>query len=226
MSKRLFGTGVGVFGGTFDPVHIGHLRVALELQELLGLSEMRLIPCADPPHRDTPLAAGADRLVMLQRAVANGDCLRVDDREMHRAGPSYSIDTLLEIRRELGAATPLFFCIGMDSLVNLASWHRWRELLQQANIVVSARPGWQQPQQGPVAEWLADCQTEDFQAFRESTCGKVFIVAMTLLPISSTAIREGLKRGASPRFLIPDGVLDYIEEQRLYTSELSSTPPT
>ncbi len=207
---------VGLFGGTFDPVHIGHLRVALELSRLLQLAEMRLIPCAEPPHRNAPLSSGRDRLAMLQLAVAQVAELSVDDCELRRQGASYSMDTLAAVRGQIGDGAPLFLCVGMDSLVNLAGWHRWRELREYANIVVAARPGWTPPQQGPVAEWLAEFRVRDIQRLRDAVAGMVYIAEMTLLPVSSTAVRQELQQGLSAAYLVPDAVLDYIKAHRLY----------
>lgn len=207
---------VGLFGGTFDPVHIGHLRVALELNRLLGLAQMRLVPCANPSHRGAPLSSSKDRLRMLELAIADVPELWIDDCELKRAGPSYSVDTLATVRGEIGDSAPLFFCVGMDCLVSLDSWRRWRELLDYANLVVAARPGWVKPEQGDIAGWLAEHQSDSLDAVKKARSGRVYIARMTLLPVSSTRIRGELEKGIAPQFLVPDPVIEYINRQQLY----------
>lgn len=207
---------IGIFGGTFDPVHIGHLRTALELRDYLGLDTLHLMPCADPPHRETPMTPAAQRLAMLELAIAGEPGLVADDRELRRGGLSYTVDTLVGLRAERGAREPLYLCIGMDSLATLDTWHRWRELTDHAHIVVAARPGWNLPGQGPVAEWLASRRVYDVDGLRAAPAGAVLVVEMTLLPVSATALRTDLAAGRSIRYLTPDPVIDYINSHGLY----------
>lgn len=210
--------GVGIFGGTFDPVHIGHLRTSVELRKILGLSEMRLIPSANPPHKMQPETCAEHRLAMLQLALANEPGLVADDRELRRQGPSYTLDTLAEIRAEIGTETPLCLCIGMDSLVNLNQWHRWCELTDLAHIVAVARPGWHLPQSGEVLEFVHAHRATSEEQLQEQPAGKVLIREITLLPISATGIRQALQRGESIRYLVPDKVIDYIRQHQLYSN--------
>ena len=144
----------GYFGGTFDPIHNGHLRMALELSEQLQFDEFSLVPCHRPPHRESPGCSDRVRAEMVELAIADCDSLRMDDRELKRDSLSYSIDTLRQLREEYGEQVSLCWCVGMDSLVNLSSWYRWRELLDFAHLVVVARPGWDLPESGEVAQWL------------------------------------------------------------------------
>ena len=209
--------GVGIFGGTFDPVHIGHLRTSVELRKILGLSEMRLIPNANPPHRIQPGASAKHRLAMLQLALANEPGLVTDDRELRRQGPSYTLDTLTEIRAEIGTETPLCLCIGMDSLINLNQWHRWCELTDLAHIVAVARPGWHLPQSGEVLEFIHEHRATSEEQLQAQPAGKVLIREITLLPVSATGIRQALQRGESTRYLVPDKVIDYIRQHQLYS---------
>lgn len=207
---------IGIFGGTFDPVHIGHLRTALELREYLGLDAMHLMPAGDPVHRETPGTAAAHRLAMVRLAVAGEAGLVADDREIARGGATYSIDTLELMRREYGSGVPLCLCIGMDSLATLDTWQRWRELAEHAHIVVAARPGWSPPAAGPVARWVAERRVDDPARLRVSPAGAVHIAAMTLLPVAATDLRASLAAGRSIRYLTPDPVLDYIHTHQLY----------
>jgi len=224
--------GIGIFGGTFDPIHIGHLRTAVELRKALGLSEMRLIPSATPPHREQPESSAEHRLAMLKLALElktqerqqapeniQKSCepgLVADGRELRRDGLSYTIDTLKELRAEKGPETPLHLCIGMDSLIDLNQWHQWRELTDIAHIVVAARPGWHLPKSGEVLEFVRAHRATDCTELQKSPAGKLLIMEMTLLPISATGIRQALRRGESIRYLVPDAVIDYIRQHQLY----------
>jgi len=206
---------LGLFGGTFDPVHNGHLRMALELKQRLALDEMRLLPCHQPPHRDRPLRSSEDRAAMVELAVADCDALSCDQRELQLDQPSYTIETLTQLRREVGAQVSLCWCVGMDSLVNLASWHRWQELLEVAHLVVTARPGWQLPQQGEVAQWLQRHQSTP-QQLAQASAGAVVVCEMSQLDISATDIRQMIAVGHSAQFLMPEVVWSYIQESDLY----------
>ena len=210
---------IGLFGGTFDPVHIGHLRTAVELRETLGLSRMLLVPSARPPHRAPPRASANQRMAMLTAAIGNEPGLVADDRELRRAGPSYTLDTLAEVRAELGPDVSLCLCLGMDALASLASWRQWRRFTELAHLVVAARPGWQAPASGPAAEWLAPRWADDAAALREAAHGRALILTLTLLPVSSSRIREHLVAGRSVRYLVPDGALAYLQDHHLYAAE-------
>lgn len=210
------GVAIGILGGTFDPVHFGHLRAALELQESLGLAEVRLLPCGQPPHRDPPRAAAADRLAMLELAVAGQPGLRVDRRELERSGPSYMVDTLASLRAELGA-TSLCLLLGSDAFLGLPQWHRWRELLQLAHLVVLHRPGWAlQSVAAPLAEVLAAHRITSSADLMRQPAGGLLLQPVTPLDISATAIRAQIAAGRSPRYLLPDAVWDYIRRRDLY----------
>jgi nicotinate-nucleotide adenylyltransferase len=211
---------VGIFGGTFNPVHIGHLRTALELREVLALDEMRLVPCALPPHRTDPNVTADHRFAMLQIAVAGEEGLVADDCELQRQvthpdTPSYTIDTLIAVRKQLGDDVKIYLCLGMDSLVSVASWHRWRELLNFAHVIVAARPGWQASQQCEVAQWLVKFGVSSADQITGSA-GKIWLTEMTRLSVSSTEIRRDLELGNSVRYLLPDAVIDYIYVHQLY----------
>lgn len=208
---------LGFFGGTFDPIHLGHLRLALELKQRLALDEMRLLPCYIPPHRAAPGADAQQRLKMLQLALADCAELRWDSRELQRENPSYTYDTLRELRTELGVDVSLSWCMGMDSFASLYSWHRWQELIELAHLVVIARPGWEMPTQGLVADLIAQHRA-GVDAIRTASAGKLVILEQRLLPISATEIRAQIQAGESPQFLVPDAVWSYIRAQGLYRS--------
>ena len=206
---------LGIFGGTFNPVHIGHLRLALELKQQLHLDEMRLLPCYLPPHRASPSASVAQRVEMLRLAVQDCSELHLDLRELARNKPSYTYDSLCELRAELGEEVSLCVCMGMDSFASLDTWYQWQELIRLANIVVVARPGWELPTSGPLAEML-DKHSADKAQLAQQSAGALVMVETRLLPISATEIRQLIAAGQSAQFLVPDTVWHYIGEHRLY----------
>lgn len=209
---------IGVFGGTFDPVHNGHLRTALELVDALALDELRLVPVHRPPHRNAPVAGAAARRAMLERAVAGCERLRVDARELARDTVSYTIDTLRELRAERGADCALCLIVGEDAFAGLRSWREWERLADVAHLVVVGRPGDPAPVDDALAAWCAQQPASSVDALGASPCGRLLRVQLTQLAISATRIRELLAAGRSPRFLLPDSVLDYIREHGLYAA--------
>lgn len=209
-------TSIAMLGGTFDPIHAGHLRSAVELRESLALDALRFVPCHVPPHRGTPSASGAQRQRMLELALAGEPGLLLDTRELQRDEPSYSINTLSAMRAEFGAQCALSLIVGMDAFAQLHTWHRWQELLDYAHIIVIARPGCALPQTGPVADLLRE-KRSDASVLKQHSAGRIVSVELTPLPISATAIRDMIRAGRSPRYLLPDAVWDYIREQQLYS---------
>lgn len=208
---------IGILGGTFDPVHFGHLRPALELFEQLRLSELRLLPCHIPAHRQQPEASAEQRAQMLQRAIAGEPCMQVDRRELRRSGPSYSVDTLHSLREELGEQQPLCFIMGMDAFMGLRSWHQWERLIALAHIVVAHRPGSAVMQISDLGESMAAAQVDSVEVLHARPAGGVLFQATTQLDISSTAVREIVRAGRNPRYLLPESVCAYIRENGLYT---------
>lgn len=207
---------VGILGGTFNPIHYGHLRSALELRESLGLGEVRLMPAALPPHRDAPGCPAELRANMVSLAIAGEPGLVCDRRELGREGPSYTVDSLREIRAELGDEVGLCLIVGADALSSLSTWSRWEEIPQLAHILALARPGWELPQTGLVADWLRPYLTDSVTDMRQYPCGKVLLQRMRPLDISSTEIRRIISRGLSPRYLLPDSVWEQIKAAGLY----------
>lgn len=211
---------IGVFGGTFDPIHYGHLRTAFEMLQALRFDEVRFIPCGDPPHRGTTFADAALRFRMVDEAIAGQRGFVSDDRELRREGPSYSIDTLVDLRKEFPERS-LGLILGMDAFLGLPKWHRWREILAVAHIVVAHRPGWRAPDIGPLGELISEHGTHRVDDLHEANFGRIHIHAVTQLEIASTEIRELVAAGRDPRFLMPDAVRDVIEETNVYMSEMN-----
>jgi len=206
---------IGLFGGTFDPIHFGHLRAALEAREKLGLASLRLLPAGDPPHRSDTVATAQQRLDMLDLAIASCPGLQVDDRELRRAGPSYMVDTLAEVRLEAGTV-PLLLLVGQDAANALDTWHRWRELFSLAHLVVMRRPDAHFRCTGELRQQIEQRRVAQPADLLQAPAGRVLPLEVTQLDISSTLIRRLLAEDHSPQFLLPDPVLEYIRRQRLY----------
>lgn len=207
---------VGILGGTFNPIHYGHLRSALELRDQLGLAEVRLMPAATPPLREEPCCSAPQRVEMVRLAVADEPGLVCDERELDREGPSYTVDSLREIRAELGADVSLSLILGADAVAQLDSWHRWQELLELAHLVVIARPGWALPGEGIVGDWLHRHLTAEPATLQHRPCGDVLIETLRPLDISATEIRQLIAAGQSPRYLLPDAVWKLIQSAGHY----------
>lgn len=207
---------IGVLGGTFDPIHYAHLRCALELQQSFRLEQVRFVPCRVPPHRGTPFATPEQRLEMLELAVADQAGFAVDDRELHREGPSYMVDTLTSFREEYGAA-PLCLILGMDAFTGLHTWHRWEQLPGLAHIIAMRRPGREVAAAPAAIQALLDERlADDPGELRHSPAGRVALWTVTQIEVSATRIRDLVARGRSVRYLVPDRVIDYIRLERLY----------
>ena len=207
--------GIGILGGTFDPVHCAHLRLAIEVRDRLGLDRVLLLPAPNPRLRDSPRADVARRIELLEAAVDGEPGLAVDARELERDGPTYSVDTLESLRGEFPEEA-IVFILGMDSFRRLDRWHRWHALTELAHLVVAERPGDALPESGPVAEFLAPRRCDDAAALMSKPAGHIMICAPPLLDISATRIRRLLAEGRSIRFLVPDKVIDVIERTRCY----------
>lgn len=212
---------IGIFGGTFDPVHYGHLRAATEARELLPLDQFHLLPAGSPPHRSQTFASAEHRLAMLKLATDEFPELVVDDREVRRSGYSYMVDTLAEIRNEVGDS-PLVLMVGQDAVNKLDSWHEWRTLFDLAHLVVMRRPGSRHHYSGELFGVLQPRLVDDPESLVRSPCGLVFPLEVTQLEISSTGIRELIASRRSPRFLLPEKVIQYIDEHELYQPAISS----
>jgi nicotinate-nucleotide adenylyltransferase len=203
---------IGIFGGTFDPVHYGHLRAIIEVREIFNLKEVRLIPNKTPPHRLEPLATSKMRLDMLHLATAALPDLVIDTRELDREGPSYMVDTLCSLRRDFPEHSLLLF-VGSDAFNGLPSWHRWYELFDFAHLVVMTRPGYSVQQQN---EFFHARQVFEAEELTRHKAGKLFFQTITQLEISASAIRKMIAEQRDPRFLLPDTVIDYIHSRHLY----------
>ena len=207
---------IGILGGTFDPIHFGHLRTALELYQALNLAEIRIIPCYQPVHRKMPVATPEQRLAMVQHAVEFEPVLKVDDCEIQRKGPSYSIDTV-EMLRKANPNTPLCLIIGIDALLGFPSWHRYEEILLNAHLVIAHRPNYQLPTTGIVADLLKQRLKKTPSDLHECLAGNILFHPVTPLEISASYIRRQISIGRNPRYLLPDSVYKYIKQHGIYS---------
>ena len=209
---------LGFLGGAFDPVHIGHLRGAMAVRDTLNLERVDLIPAAQSPLKDQATVDAAHRLAMLKLAVADLKGVAVDARELGRPGPSYTVNTLEGLRHEYGAERPLVWIMGADILSTLPRWSRWRALLDFAHVVVIGRPD-AEPHPSEVSDWLREHKV-DKASLLSRPGGGVFTLAQPLLDISSSDIRTMIAEGRDPRFLLPDGVMEYISNHALFSRDL------
>jgi nicotinate-nucleotide adenylyltransferase len=209
---------VGLLGGTFNPIHNGHLRMAQELAEALSFDEVRFIPSANPPHKTAPEVSATHRSSMVQLAIADNPLFKLDTRELTRAGASYTIDTLISLQEELGGTTALCLVMGSDAFTHLNTWHRWQALIDYCHIILVQRPN--NTSQPKLAEELSvllhDHYTENINDLSSKSAGCIHMQKITALDISATNIREQLKASHSPRYLMPDNVIEYIKRNQLY----------
>jgi len=216
MGRSASNMSVALFGGTFNPIHFGHLNLANHLVDYLGVASVRLMPCAIPPHRETPNVSAEHRMVMLELATAKNSALIADDLELKRASTSYSIDTLDLVRQKIGVKIPLFFCLGTDALLSIDSWHRWIELLDYCHIVICSRPNYQLPKGGVVAHWVGQHLCDDLTKVKKQSHGYLHLCKIPPLDISSTAIRDSIKCGKSIDNMTSEPVVNYIKQHSLY----------
>ena len=208
----------GLLGGTFNPIHFGHLRLAQELADALQLDEVRFIPSANPPHKDGVSVSAEHRAAMVQLAIADNPLFKLDTRELNRDGASYTIDTLISLREELGNNVALCLVMGSDAFAKLDSWHRWQELLKYCHIILVQRPNKlaQTKLSDDLTALLHDNYTENIDDLAQKSAGYIHMQATTAQDISATNIRKRLAIGKSVKYLAPDNVLAYIQQQHLY----------
>ncbi|MGB1289895.1 MAG: nicotinate-nucleotide adenylyltransferase [Porticoccaceae bacterium] len=216
MGRSVSNMSVALLGGTFNPIHFGHLNLANCLVDYLHVESVRMIPCAIPPHRETPSVSAEQRLAMLQLAIDDHPLLTSDDLELRKSTPSYSIETVQQIRQQVGEETPLFFCIGMDSLLTIDSWHQWQKLLDYCHLAICPRPGYKLPIKGHLAEWIEQNLCDDIDRIKTLSQGCLHLCKIPLKDISSTAIRDSIKCAQSIDHLTPKSVVNFITKHSLY----------
>jgi nicotinate-nucleotide adenylyltransferase len=209
---------VGILGGSFNPIHYGHLRMAQELADALNFTEVRFIPSANPPHKDSITVSAEHRAAMVKLAIEGNPRFTLDTCELDRVGVSYTIETLIELRESSGGDTALCLMMGSDAFIKLNTWHRWQSLLDYAHIILVQRPGMPPPSKLPteLETLLHDHYTEQVSDLSKENAGFINMQTISALEISATQIRELLKHELSTRYLLPDAVIAYIKQQKLY----------
>ena len=214
---------IGILGGTFDPVHHGHLRLAQEALEQCNLAAVHFIPSGTPPHRDGPHASAQQRLDMVRLALYRNPAFILNECEVHRTDPCYTVDTLTLLRTEFGAQRPLCLLMGGDAFPKLHTWHEWKHLFELAHIVVMQRAG-ERPL-GNAINQADDALRSEYHArlapapgaLRDSPAGAILVADMPALEISATDIRRRCSEKKDIRYLLPDAVANYIQSHNLYT---------
>ncbi len=207
---------IGLFGGTFDPVHNGHLKIAFHMLELFHLAELRFVPCAIPPHRSSPIVSSEDRAAMLELATETEPRFVCDRREILRMTTSYTIDTLAEVREEMGSDVTLIFFMGCDVVEAINKWKSWRSLLNFAHLVIVDRPGWSRQFTGDVGEWIKINRTQKAGELQKTPFGLIYLASLSALDISATEVRGILRRGGVTQDLLPASVREFVTENNLY----------
>lgn len=213
---------IGILGGTFDPIHYGHLRLAEEMLELANLRRILFIPTGTPPHRALPQVSAQHRSAMVRLAIADQPAFVLDTREVRRTMPCYTVDTLSELRAELGAAQPLCLLMGADAFLHLHTWHKWERLFELAHIVVGYRPGFTLDDRIHAATPALRSHYQQrlcaAAALSRQSSGGIAVLAIPELEISATLIRSRVAENRTIRYLLPNPVADYIHQHHLYTS--------
>ena len=209
---------IGILGGTFDPVHNGHLRLAIEFYERLDLEEVRFVPLRVPPHRETPLADPEQRMAMLTAAIKNITGIIIDDCELRRESISYTIDTVSAVRASVGQI-PICLLMGMDAFATIQFWHRWTDLLQYVHIAIADRPVRDSVTIDPnITVFLNEHSVNDAAVLHQTPAGKIFSSMIPMLDISASRIRNMISKGRDPHGLLPEGVLEFIRTNNLYSN--------
>jgi len=219
---------IGVLGGTFDPIHFAHLRLAEEVAEAFLLDTVRLIPSADPPHRTSPGASAQDRLHMVRLALEPaGDHLVADGSELNRVGKSYMVDTLKALREE-NPNESISLILGTDAFIELMTWHEWRQLFTLAHIIVASRPNLPISQlnnklKGELFTEFEKRNSHDYNTISSLTHGLIYTYEFTSLEVSGTSLRKRIQNGLSLKYLLPDNVINYIQDYSLYEESRSES---
>ncbi len=212
---------IGLYGGTFDPIHLGHLRSAVEILAICQLQQIHFIPCKNPVHKEGAIASDRDRFSMLMLATDNCSDLVVSDCELKRDTPSYTIDTLKEFKQKF-TDTPLCLLVGSDTFMQLPTWHQWKKIIDISHIIIMKRPGFSLELSTELEDFLANHLADDITELHDNLSGKIYYQSVTEMDISSTQIRAQINAGITPRFLVPENILAYIERKQLYNDSTTS----
>ncbi len=207
---------IGIFGGSFDPVHFGHIKTALALLENFDFEQIRFIPCQQSPHKNKVYASAEHRWQMLSLIANSHEKLMVDDCELKRHAPSYTIDTLIELRERFGDKKSLVLILGIDAYLKFCQWHHYENILSYCHLMILQRPGYTLPESGCEKDYINSCMVEDIALLTDTAYGKIFLSDLEKIDISSTQIRRTIADGEQPRYVIPGNVWNYIKRNKLY----------
>jgi len=210
---------IGVLGGSFDPIHFGHIKPCMEVASRYGLDQVRLLPCKVSPFKQQTFASDEQRWQMVNMVASNSEVFQADRRELDRVEPSFSVLTLREMADEELNKDKLFWILGMDALIGFPHWHLATEIMQYCHVLVLRRPGYELPLDGDVRTWLDQYLCEDFQELESTMYGHIYMTDIEMLDISSTEIREMIKKDEQPRFKMPGGIWNYIKRNQLYLND-------
>ncbi len=210
---------IGVLGGSFDPIHFGHIKPCLMLAENFQLDSIRLVPCKISPFKESTYSSAQHRWNMVSMIAANSDLLIADARELERDTPSYTYDTLVDLKGETAADAKIFWIMGLDALADFPKWYQVEKIMQLCHVLVLQRPGYQFPEDKKIAEWLDHYISNDFADLEEKDSGHIYITDTEMFDVSSTQIRDIIKAGEQPRYLLPGGVWNYIKRNKLYLNK-------
>ena len=207
---------IGVLGGSFDPIHFGHIKPCLKLAEIFQLKSIRLIPCKVSPFKESTFTSAQHRWNMVSMIAANSDLFVADSRELERDTPSYTYETLLDLRKEFSAEIKIFWIMGLDALIDFPRWYHAKDILTLCHILVLQRPGYQWTVQD---SWLDEHITDDQKQLANKDSGHIYITDTEMVDVSSTQIRDLVVAGEQPKYLLPGGVWNYIKRNNLYQQE-------
>ena len=207
---------IGIFGGSFDPIHFGHIKLVLALLEHFDFENIRLVPCQLSPHKKNTYASAKHRLAMLNIVTSTNEKLIADDRELRRPGVSYTIDTLRELREELGTTQAIVMIVGVDAFANICTWHKYAEILSLCHIMLLKRPEYELPAEGCEKELYESHCTDDINKIRETSNGYIYLSNEEKYAISSSEIRHVIASGQQPRYMLPGNIWNYIRRNELY----------
>lgn len=207
---------IGILGGSFDPIHFGHIKPSLELIDKFQLQQIRFVPCKVSPFKEATHTSDMHRWNMVNLITGNHEQLIADARELERDTPSYSFSTLQEMRAELEQSTKLFWILGADALAGLPNWHKADEIMQLCHVLVLRRASYDADKIVQETDWLQAYVSSDVSRLEQDDCGTIFITDTQMLEISSTAIRESIQAGEQPKYMLPGGVWNYIKRNELY----------
>lgn len=214
MKLKTLDSPIGILGGTFDPIHLGHIEIARRIFTQCALQEIRFIPCFNPPHRSSPIASPEERLTMVQIALSYFPHFVVDDREIKRKGISYMVDTLKSLRANF-PHTPFFFILGEDAFIHLFTWYQWKTVKNQVHFIVVHRGQNSENIPPEMRQWFYEKQTDSLEILYKQLAGNIYFFKTPTINISSTSVRQELKSGLKPKGL-DEAVYRYILERGIY----------